>query len=274
MGTMCKSFVLVVIAFVFAFPSRARAKEKHFEQVRAFLISKTARCTSCHIEAQSGKLNAYGERIAGLPHDDPLADRIAALESEPSGMADEQERRRAEKNRDVDGDGVLNWIEILAETNPADKDDKPAVDRVKHIEAVISCKLCHRATNLPGEGLAANPHNEFGELLSTTYVKRSGRKNPRGPDAERAAAERTQILTRLSLVRKNRPKKSKATYWQKIRLLHGPADPDDNPSREELRSFKKQIKRQKGRSKRDPNLGLSADAHKPDGFFLDAAKLD
>lgn len=271
---MRKSPVLVVVALAFAVPPRAGAKEKHFEQVRAYLISKAARCTSCHVGAQSGELNAYGQRISALPNDDPLADRIAAIESEPSAAAGDDERREAEKNRDVDGDGVLNWIEVLADTNPADAKDKPAPETALRIETVISCKLCHRATNLPGEGLAANPHNELGDLLSKTYVKRSRAANPRSPDEARAAAERVPILTRLSMIRKKRPKKSRATYWHKIRLIHGPADSDDNPSREELQSFLKLVKRQKSRGKRDPNLGLDADAHKPDGFFLDAAQLD
>lgn len=252
----------------------AAAKEKHLDRVRVLLISKAARCTSCHADPGGKQLNAYGRRLADLPTDDPLADRIATLEGEPGFEDNEPQGKRATPDRDVDADGVANWIEILAETDPSNGRDKPDAELAQRIEKTIDCRLCHTATGLPGEGLAANPHNALGKLLAKTYAKRRGRRPPRGKEAVRAAAERTPILQRLSLARKKRPKKSKATYWQKIRLLHAPADPEDKPSAAALKAFKKQAARQKRRKSRDPNRGLACEAHGADGFLLDAPGLN
>lgn len=246
------------------------AKEIHFEQVRVLLISKAARCTSCHVTAEAIALNAYGARLTAILPGDPLADRIAALEAEPSFGQNESERKQSEADRDVDQDGVANWIEILAGANPGDRKDKPDPATVQRIERVVSCNLCHTATGLPGEGLAANPHNALGKLLAKTYKIPGRRRKPQGKEAIQAAAERTPMLTRLSLIAKKKPRKSKATYWQKIRLLHAPTEPGDAPDRAALLSFKRKIRRQKRRKTRDPNLGLACEAHKPDGFLLDA----
>lgn len=251
----------------------AMGKEKHLDQVRVLLISKAARCTSCHVDDAGKSLNVYGREIAKMPADDPLADRIAAVEAEPEVVAGES-ADAASRRRDVDRDGVLNWIEILAGTNPADDGDKPSPKRVERIEAVVSCALCHTATGLPGEGLAANPHNVYGELLAKTFQRRRGRRAPAGEEAKRSAAERTPILTRVTLVRKKRPRKSKATYWQKIRMLHAPAEAADMPKADALKAFKKQVARQKRRRSRDATLGLACEAHAADGFLLDADGLE
>jgi len=264
------TFVIPVL--VLSLTTHVEAKELHFARVRVLLMSKAVRCTSCHADSKGTSLNAYGERLTALSHDDPLADRMAALETESSVKADADPRRQARENRDVDRDGVANWIEILANSNPADAKDTPNAETARRIERVISCKLCHRATNLPGEGLEANPHNELGALLAKTFVRRRGRRTPKGAEQVRAAAERIPILTRLSMIRKKHPKRSRATYWEKIRLLHAPADPHDTPSRVALRAFRKDAARQRRRKTRDAGRGLTSKAHGPDGFLLDADK--
>ncbi|MFQ5424017.1 MAG: hypothetical protein ACE5F9_08555 [Phycisphaerae bacterium] len=269
---MRRRSAFIILVVLLASTAYGEAKELHFARVRVLLMSKAARCTSCHADSKGASLNAYGERLTALSHDDPLADRMAALEAEPSVKADADARRQAREDRDVDRDGVANWIEILANSNPADAKDTPNAETARRIERVISCKLCHRATNLPGEGLEANPHNELGAFLAKTFVRRRGRRAPKDAEQVRSAAERTPILTRLSMIRKKRPKRSRATYWEKIRLLHAPADSHDTPSRAALRAFRKDAARQRRRKTRDAGRGLTSKAHGPDGFLLDVDK--
>lgn len=255
-------------------PGLVAGKERHFEQLRVVLISRAARCNSCHTSADGQDLNAYGQRLHALSQDDSLADRIASLEAGPRVGDSEAKRVQKQKDQDVDQDGVPNWVEILARTNPADSEDRPKAKKVRRIERIVGCNICHEATNLPGEdGLAANPHNEFGDLLAKTYDLPRQSK-PKTEEALRLAAERTPILKRLVKTKKKRPRKSKATYWQKIRLLHNPNDPEDNPKTKTLKRFKKQAAAQRSKRKRDPTRGLACEAHPSSGFLLDAEALD
>ena len=251
----------------------ARGKERHLEQVRALLVSRTARCTSCHTDADGKTLNAYGDRLAESTAGRSLADRIVALDKEPPLNATEATEAKALADQDIDGDGVANWIEIIAETSPADADDKPGPKTAERIEAVVSCKLCHTKTNLPGEGLEAAPHNLLGKLLARTFVRQKGKRSPRGKEAIREAAERTPILARLAEIRRKRPRGSKATYWERIRLLCPPADLNESPKLKPLTAFRKLAGRQKRKRTRDPNLGLDCKAHQANGFLADAKRL-
>lgn len=264
-----------LVAVLALLPAEAWAKERHFEQLRVVLISRSARCVTCHTSADGAGLNAYGQRLHALPADDALADRIAALEADPPAGASEAERAEKARDRDIDGDGVPNWVEILAGADPASAEHRPKPKRAERITRVVSCKLCHTANHLPGkDGVAANPHNAFGELLATTFDLPRRRRRPKTDAAVRAAAERTPILRRLVKIRKKRPRKSRATYWQKIRLLRAPADPDDNPTSKALKRFKKKAAHQRSKRKRDPTRGLDCPAHRADGFLRDADGLD
>ncbi len=248
-------------------------KERHLEKVRALLIAKAARCTSCHADAAGAALNAYGQRLAERTPSKPLADRIATLESDrgpdPSGTSDAAE----DDAEDVDNDGVANWIEILASANPADPTDTPDAATARRIEAVVSCKICHRQVNLPGGGLKSNPHNVHGALLARTLLRVRGRRAPRGKDAIREAAEAISIVTRLALIRTKKPRGSRATYWEKLRLLHAPADASDKPDPKALAAFRKVVMRQKRKSTRDATLGLDTEAHPLDGFLAPGKDL-
>lgn len=266
---------MIVLPVLMAAPGAADGKERHFEQLRVLLISKAARCNSCHVGEAGQGLNAYGERLHALSQDDSLADRIAMVEADPRVGATESERLQKQKDQDVDQDGVPNWVEILAGNDPADAEDRPKSKKVRRIERVVSCTSCHEATNLPGkDGLAANPHNALGALLSKTYELPPRRAKPKTSEAVQTAAERTPILTRIAKIKKKKPRKSKATYWQKLRLLHSPADPEDNPKPKTLKRFKKKAAVQRSKRKRDPTLGLACDAHPADGFLTDAEGLD
>ncbi len=252
----------------------AQAKERHFEQLRVLLITKTARCTSCHVDAKGEGLNAYGSRLAGESKDLPFAERIARVESNKSDGPIQATPSETRRDGDVDGDGVPNWVEILAHANPGDVKDRPDPATVGRITKVISCKICHTANNLPGEGLAANPHNELGRLLAATVDRKKPGRAPAGQAERRAAAERTPILRRLSIIKNKGPGIGGASYWQRLRLLHAPVDPADRVTPGELKAFKLQLSRQRRAKTRDPELGFDCAAHHPDGFLLDAEGLE
>ena len=263
------------LAILLTAPIVAVAKERHFEQLRTVLISRAARCKTCHLEADGTGFNAYGDRLKSLSPDDSLGDRIAAMDADPPVGASEAEQAERRRDQDVDQDGVPNWVEILAGSNPGDSEDRPRKKRAKRVERVIGCTLCHEANHLLGkQGLEANPHNEHGRLLAGTFILPRSRRQPKTRDAILAAAERTPILKRLGKIRKKRPPKSKATYWQQIRLLHDPIDPEDKPTPKRLKAFKKRAALQRSRRKRDPTRGLDCEAHPLDGFLLDAKDLD
>ncbi len=248
-------------------------KERHLDELRALLIAKAARCTSCHADPAGAALNAYGQRLAKLTPSKPLADRIATLESDrgpdPSGASEPAD----DDAEDVDQDGVANWIEILAGANPADPADTPDAATAERIDAVVSCKSCHKQVNLPGGGLKANPHNPHGALLARTLPRVRGRRAPRGKEAIREAAEAIPILTRLALIRTRKPRGSRATYWEKLRLLHAPAEVSDKPDPKALAAFRRAAIRQKRKSTRDATLGLDTVAHPLDGFLIHGKDL-
>ncbi len=267
--------MVIVAATVLLGALPALGRPGHFEHIRAALISKAALCTSCHVAADSGDLNAYGQQLHDLDSETPLADRIAELEGEPTRATAAGTRPELNGQTDVDADGVANWVEILAKTNPSDGDDTPKEEAVDRIYNVVSCKVCHEAMNLPDKrGLAANPHNEFGGLLFKTFKLEKGEKRPKGADEVHQSAARTPILTRLAKVRKKKPKGSDASFWHQLRLLHAPGDSQDVPTSEELESFQADAKAQRKKATRDPNRGLSTKAHKLDGFLKEAKKLD
>lgn len=254
-------------------------KERHLDQVRTLLVVREARCTSCH-ETQSGEeLNAYGRRLARRPAGMRWAERILQLERSDSRQDSGGEKREAQANRpstpdgDVDGDGVANWVEILAHTNPANKKDTPEAALAARITSAVSCRMCHTASKQQGVGLEANPHNEFGALLART-IETKGSKRPTDPEAIRQQAEALPILRRLSLTKVKRPPKSAASYWQRIRLYRSTTDPSDAPTREAVQELKKEIARRKrgGRSSRP--TGFEHPAHPEDGFLKDGKGLD
>lgn len=242
-------------------------------------MSRAARCATCHVSNDAAAwngpgLNLYGQRLGELAPDDALADRMAAMERGPSASDSGDERKRKQQDQDIDGDGVPNWIEVLALANPGDAKDVPKQNRIERVRRVVSCNICHDQTNLPGkQGLDANPHNAFGELLSETTTEKKAKPDTSVEDRRRMA-ERIPILTRIASIKRKKPKGSKATYWEKLRLMRLPADKEDNPSPEGLKKFRKRAASQRSARKRDPTRGMVDPAHNNEGFLQDAEKLD
>ncbi|HKQ47682.1 MAG TPA: hypothetical protein VJZ71_06415 [Phycisphaerae bacterium] len=271
-----RNYLLFVIGFGLSFLVQvmpASAKERHYEQVRVLLISRMASCVSCHTTAAGNKLNTYGERIAAQPKSMPLADRIARLERDAKGGRKQNGDETAADDRDVDGDGVPNWVEILARKSPANAKDKPDAETAERIQSVVSCNICHKDGG-PGEGRGRKPHNEFGELLAKTGRGAKGAPKAKDDREARKSAERVSILARLLQVRTKKPKGSAATFWQRLRLLHAPADAIDKVTPEEVKKLKKEIAAIKREKKKTPKRGLDCKAHRNDGFLLDGEGLE
>jgi len=280
-GMNCRPFFLTFVTVALLInamaASHASAKEKHFEQLRVLLIADAAKCTSCHEQADGKALNIYGKALEALGKDEGLADRILRLEAEPPLEAKPAERKRIEKNHDIDADGVANWIEILGGSNPGNSNSVPPPADVERIKTAVSCTTCHVSVNGPGEGLAANPHNDLGKRLASTFVTKKGASGtavrPVGKEAIAEAAERTPILTRLAMNKTKKPKNGRATYWERL-MLHVPVvDLKKEPASKDLSAIRREQARRKKKTMRDRDWGIAAKAHPLDGFLLDAKGL-
>jgi len=255
------------------FATPAWAKEKHLEQVRVLLMAEAAKCTTCHTAVSGKELNLYGKQLADLGRSESMADRMLKLEADPPVEAKGEAKKKALAAHDADGDGVPNWVEILAGTNPGDPNQAPVKQTVDKLEKVVSCTMCHVSVNGPGEGLAANPHNELGKTLATTVVPKKGEKRPVGTEAIREAAERVPILQRLVKIKNRKPRKGNATYWERLLLRVPPADESVQPDAKELAELKRRQAKEKHKSVKQEDKGLAHKAHPLDGFLLDAKSL-
>ncbi len=272
---MNKGFFTAGVIGLAVFVAPAEAKPKYLDEVRATLVSKAARCTTCHSADDGTALNSYGDLLGTMGKERPLGDRVlenAALR--PAGQA-EDGTPTWPKEADVDEDGVLNWVEVLAGTDPSDRAAAPEPAAAQHIsQTVVRCNICHEQVGIPGKrGLEANPHNDLGKLLHKTFKPDKGQPRPTAANDIAEAASRTPILARLALAKSRKPRGSEASYWEKLRLGHLPADAQDNPTSEQVEQFKAFAKQQKKKDTRDATVGLDCDAHRAAGFLADAEDL-
>jgi len=253
----------------------AWAKEDHFEQVKLRLIELNVRCTTCHPAADANpagdakpandtkpsgaagpagdaaprvhELTLYGQRLADVGESVPLAERVARMERRLPQILTAEERREAALRVDVDGDGALNWVEILTGFDPSDGKSVPpvgdgATSLRGRVESVVSCKLCHTADASELRRGDA-PHNAFGEVLAAlgkaATPARPGQPAPgrgRPGSAPPAGAEPpSDILERLLKVQHLDADRDRARNWDEIASFHHPADPADAPSAEEVK---------------------------------------
>ncbi len=259
----------LIPAIVLCAPSIAWAKLEHYERVRVLLMQEKARCTSCHVTPQASSLNNYGDALAKLGKAEPLAERMRLLDQEPRDSDSPAQRDKSRRLQDVDGDGVANWIELIAGANPGDAKDKPTAESRERVQRVVACGMCHTGTNLPGSTpLESNPHNELGRLLARTIEPKDAARIGKDSSALREAAEIVPILRRFRLTAMKPTGSGKPNAWDKLVLLYSPGDASATPTKAEMTDLRERRANRKNIKKRDPNDGMGP--HKPDGFLKDA----
>jgi hypothetical protein len=253
-----RRWVLVWVVVGTAYPAiSALGKPVHFESLKLELIRRHITCTSCHVADDDAALVAYGKKIAAMGDDESVPQRVAILENELSRTASADARKRAAGRKDVDGDGILNWVEILAGTSPSEPDERNELH--ERIERVISCTLCHTSvSDFPVPGREQAPHNAYGNALADAgerKVKRN-RKRSKPRDDDSAAIP---ILPRIKSTRGKDADRDKAKNWIEIQLFRHPADASDTPSSEDIAKVK-EAKRKSG--KRSSGFGEDHDPRK------------
>ncbi|NOS99237.1 MAG: hypothetical protein HOP29_01265 [Phycisphaerales bacterium] len=206
----------------------ATGKPIHFEQVKSQLIASRIRCSDCHVSRDDQTLTAYGKLIGDLGAGTPMADRVQEAETSVPTAAPDDVRQKAAGRVDVDGDGILNWVEILAGTNPSQTDSRnPSHER---IDRVVSCQLCHESASSGGGDGERAPHNAFGKALSGLGPKSGGGGNDRANHP---------ILPRLKSRERSDTDKDKVKDWDEVLLFYHPADADDVPDAEAVKDAKR-----------------------------------
>jgi len=239
-----------LVSSVFA-ADAVTAREPYLQRLKLRLAMEQIRCVDCHVSSASEELNAYGREIARHGDKDaPFFDRWLEAEEPVSSIDDEAAQKKAKQRLDVDGDGVPNWVELLAGSSPAEKKSvppQPEKERVtpmaERITEAIDCRLCHIRTDAPaGDGRSRAPHNAFGvelarlgELLEKRRLPRSTAEARGDTDYEPAPAH---ILARLAHLEKRDADHDGVRNWDEIRLYHHPAERDDRPDREKIRALR------------------------------------
>ncbi len=239
----------------------ASAKEDYLEVVKGRLIELNIRCTTCHPADPASppdkpapltsELTPYGRRLADLGRSAALAGRIGRLERRLPTILPVDQRKEELLRVDIDSDGTLNWVEILAGTDPSDpnsvpNEGDPALrDLRTRVESVVSCRLCHTrdATDLKRDDA---PHNDFGEALAALAEgpaagARPG-QSPAGRGRGGAASARgdvpLDIVERLLKVQHQDADRDRARNWDEIAAFHHPADPADAPTADEVQAVR------------------------------------
>ncbi len=231
--------VLAIAALLGSAP--AAAKEGHLEDMKLALIETRIRCATCHPDAEGRELTAYGRVIADLGKATSIPDRVREQERRPTDATLKLDAEGERRRTDVDGDGVLNWVEILSGTDPSDAADpgngekkaETATMRAR-VEAVVSCALCHVEPDVKPVGADKAPHNPLGEALAGLTSSR--------PGGRPADAAPPPIMTRFKSVENHDTDKDKARNWLEIATFHSPTDAADTPSDEELKAIRELLR--------------------------------
>src|SRR5262249_15870827 len=108
----------------------------------------------------------------------------------------------------------------------------------------------------------------LGKLLAKTLDPKDRPKTGSNAEAIREQAGRTPILKRFKMTAMKPTGGAKPSFWEKLLLLHAPADSKDSPGKQDLRELRKTLRAQKNPKSCDDTRGMGP--HKPDGFLLDA----
>ena len=213
-------------------------KPIHFEDLKFTLLEENIRCTDCHGAAGQADLTPYGKKIAELGPERSIQERLREMEATPSLQATEDQLEREAPRIDVDGDGIPNWVEILAGTNPSEPGG--LTDHQERIQRVVACTLCHLSVTAFGSTPEERaPHNEFGAALAKLARQKSTDENQ-------------PILPRLERHRAKDTDRDKARDWDEITIFHHPAGADDTPAAEAIKAYKEM---QRQRRKNNDGFG-------------------
>jgi len=125
--------VLVSLAIVSVATARPAHKKALGDWLGSYLQPRHNDCRTCHVpdkgtEPSDDKPhNAFGARLKEVG-------RELRKAGKPSDIA---ARLEAVSEEDTDGDGVTNLLELLAGSNPGEKDDKPADTKVAEAKATV-----------------------------------------------------------------------------------------------------------------------------------------
>lgn len=119
-------FLFLIASSVFCvWPQPVRAVEEHLEDMKLAVIETRISCATCHPDAEHAKLTTYGQRISDLGTSLSVQQRVKAMERRPSEVNLRENPEKEKARIDVDGDGTLNWVEILCGSDPSDPDSTP-----------------------------------------------------------------------------------------------------------------------------------------------------
>jgi hypothetical protein len=218
----------------------AAAKEGHLEDMKLALVETRITCATCHPDPEGRTLTDYGRRIADLGAATSVQERVKEMERRPTEATLKLDAEGERRRTDIDGDGVLNWVEILAGSDPSNAEDPPnrgkspefTALRTK-IETVVSCALCHVDAEVKPIGADKAPHNPLGEALAKLAAPK--------PGVRPADAAPPPVMTRFKSLENVDTDKDKARNWHEIVTFHSPTDAADTPTDEELKAVRKML---------------------------------
>lgn len=222
----------------------AAGKEEHLEKVKFELLALYLRCNTCHLDEKGKDLTLYGKRLNARGTTASLQERVRRQERRVSPTLARMEPGAEDDRVDIDGDGALNWVEILCGTDPSDPKSVPPLEAEgdgaaapslrKRVEMIVDCRLCHVSVDTTGPEEKA-PHNPLGESIAKLDTPPANtRPGSRAPVPTR---EPSDFLTRFKRIANQDPDRDKARNWDEIATFHAPTDPADLPTQEELKAL-------------------------------------
>src|SRR5262245_16955305 len=131
-SSRCGLSVVVVLALTPLCEAKPQHKQALVNHFGPFLPKKLDDCRTCHLNTnpdESDKAhNPFGARLA------ELRDELK-LDGKPTDIPS---RLEAIASDDTDGDGVANFIELLAGHYPGDSSDKPTAEELTRTQQTLT----------------------------------------------------------------------------------------------------------------------------------------
>lgn len=238
----CRRRTAVALGALLLACTIAVGKEEHLEKVKFELLSHYLKCSDCHVDEKGKDLTLYGKRLNAMGTTSSLRERVRRQERRVSPTLARMEPGAEDDRVDIDGDGALNWVEILCGTDPSDpksvlplnaEGDAAATPSLrKRLETLVDCRLCHVSVDTTGPEEKA-PHNPLGESIAKLDTPPANtRPGSRTPAPTR---EPSDFLTRFKRIANQDLDRDKVRNWDEIATFHNPTDPADAPTPDELK---------------------------------------